>query len=101
MSMDRKLGPRLRSRAMAGAPEATRFFKNAVARGTAMQDQVEKPRIRGDRRAFIKHGGQAAAGAAIGVGLLAKGSSAFAQGGGVTKGDIAILTFLATIETIE
>jgi Ferritin-like domain len=66
-----------------------------------MQNQIEKPRVRGDRRAFIKHGGLAAAGAAIGVGLLAKGSSALAQGGGVTKGDIAILTFLAAIETIE
>jgi hypothetical protein len=67
-----------------------------------MQDQVEKPSVRGNRRAFIKHGGLAAGGAAIGLGLLAKGSSALAdQGGGVTRGDIAILTFLAAIETIE
>jgi Ferritin-like domain len=64
-----------------------------------MQDQVEKPSVRGNRRAFIKGGGLAAGGAAIGLGLLAKGSSA--QGSGVTKGDIAILTFLAAIETIE
>jgi hypothetical protein len=67
-----------------------------------MQDLVEKPRVRGNRRAFIKHGGLAAGGAAIGLGLLAKGSSALAdQGGGLTRGDIAILTFLAAIETIE
>ena len=67
-----------------------------------MQDQAEKPRVHGYRRAFIKHGGMAAAGAAIGLGLLAKGSSALAEeGGGVTRGDIAILTFLAAIETIE
>jgi hypothetical protein len=69
-----------------------------------MQDYVEEPRARGNRRAFIKHGGLAAAGAAIGLGLLPKGSPASAeQGGGVTKGDIAIaiLTLLAAIETIE
>ena len=43
-----------------------------------MQDQVEKPSVRGNRRAFIKGGGLAAGGAAIGLGLLAKGSSALA-----------------------
>jgi hypothetical protein len=67
-----------------------------------MQDHVEKPRAHGNRREFIKHGGLAAGGAAIGLGVLAKGSPALAdQGGGVTRGDIAILTFLAAIETIE
>jgi Ferritin-like domain len=64
-----------------------------------MQDQVEKPSVRGNRRAFIKGGSLAAGGAAIGLGLLAKSSPAWANG--VTKGDIAILTFLAAIETIE
>jgi hypothetical protein len=63
---------------------------------------TKPPRGNGNRRAFIRHGGLAAAGAAIGLGLLAKGSSALAEeGGGVTRGDIAILTFLAAIETIE
>ena len=67
-----------------------------------MQDHVEKPSVRGDRRAFIKHGGFAAAGAAVGLAWLAEGSSASADDGiGVTKGDIAILTFLAAVETIE
>jgi hypothetical protein len=67
-----------------------------------MQDQIKKPSARANRRAFIKHGALAASGAAIGVGLLAKGSPALADsGGGVTKGDIAILTFLAAVETIE
>jgi hypothetical protein len=67
-----------------------------------MQDQIEKSSARANRRAFIKHGALAAGGAAIGVGLLAKGSPALADpGGGVTKGDIAILTFLAAVETIE
>ena len=64
-----------------------------------MQDQVEKPSVSGNRRAFIKGGGLAAGGAAIGLGLLAKSSPAWADG--VTKGDIAILTFLAAVETIE
>jgi len=64
-----------------------------------MQDQVEKPSVSGNRRAFIKGGGLAAGGAAIGLGLLPKGASAWANG--VTKGDIAILTFLAAVETIE
>jgi hypothetical protein len=66
-----------------------------------MQDQVKKSSARSNRRAFIRQGGLAAGGAAIGLGLLVKGSNAWAQGGGVTRGDIAILTFLAAIETIE
>ena len=40
-----------------------------------MQDQVEKP-VRANRRAFIRNGGLATAGAAIGLGLLPKGSPA-------------------------
>jgi hypothetical protein len=66
-----------------------------------MQDQVQNPSVRANRRAFIKRGTLAAGGAAIGLGLLAKSSSALADQGGVTKGDIAILTYLAAIETIE
>jgi hypothetical protein len=66
-----------------------------------MQDQVQNPSVRANRRAFIKRGSLAAGGAAIGLGLLAKSSSALADQGGVTKGDIAILTYLAAIETIE
>jgi hypothetical protein len=66
-----------------------------------MQDQGEKSSVRGNRRAFMRQGGLAAGGAAIGLSLWTKGSSALAQGGGVTRGDIAILTFLAAIETIE
>jgi hypothetical protein len=64
-----------------------------------MQDQVDKSSVSGNRRAFIKGGGLAAGGAAIALGLLPKGASAWANG--VTKGDIAILTFLAAVETIE
>jgi hypothetical protein len=64
-----------------------------------MQDQVGESSVRGNRRAFIKGGGLATGGAAIALGLLAKSSPAWANG--VTKGDIAILTFLAAVETIE
>jgi hypothetical protein len=70
-----------------------------------MQYQGEKPRIRDNRRAFIKRRVLAAGSAAIGVGLLAKGSSALAgqddQDGGLTRGDIAILRLLAAAELIE
>jgi hypothetical protein len=67
-----------------------------------MKDQVETLSVRGNRRAFIKHGGLAAGSAAISLGLLAKSSTVLAdQGGGLTRGDIAILTFLAAVETIE
>ena len=51
--------------------EATRSPKQQQVK-TAMQDQVEKPSVSGNRRAFIKGGGLAAGGAAIGLGLLAK-----------------------------
>jgi hypothetical protein len=67
-----------------------------------MQEQFGKPSVRGNRRSFIKQGGFAAAGAAVGLGWLTEGSSALADDGiGVTRGDIAILTFLAAVETIE
>ena len=61
--------------------------------------QVQKPKLRRNRRAFIKQGGLAAGGAAIGLGLFARGVSA--SDDGAAKGDIAILTFLAAVETIE
>lgn len=64
--------------------------------------QVQKPKVRRDRRTFIKQGGLAASGAAISLGLFAKGASAGDdRDDRVTKGDIAILTFLAAVETIE
>jgi hypothetical protein len=49
-----------------------------------MQDQVDKPSVSGNRRAFIKGGGLATGGAAIALGLLAKSSPGWANG--VTKG---------------
>jgi hypothetical protein len=67
-----------------------------------MQDQFERPEGRGNRRAFIKQGGLAAGGAAIALALSPERASAMADPDDrVTKGDIAILTFLAAVETIE
>jgi hypothetical protein len=58
-----------------------------------------------NRRSFMKKGLAAAGTASMGVGLLAKGVSLFAhdrsEDGDLTRGDIAILTFLAAAETIE
>jgi hypothetical protein len=57
-----------------------------------------------NRRSFMKRGLAAAGTATMGAGLLAKGVSLFGQGGDggdLTKGDIAILKFLAAAELIE
>jgi hypothetical protein len=61
-----------------------------------MEDAVEKLRVR-HRRAFIKGAGLAAGSAAVGLELLATPALA----NGLTKGDIAVLTLLAAVETIE
>jgi hypothetical protein len=60
----------------------------------------------GDRRSFMKKGLAVAGTAAAGAGLLANGLSAFGQGSeddgaAITKGDVAILRFLAAVEIIE
>jgi hypothetical protein len=56
-----------------------------------------------NRRSLLKTGALAGGAAAIGAGLAGTASSAFAEGGGsrVTKGDIAILTFLSALEQVE
>src|SRR5260370_42408606 len=54
-----------------------------------------------DRRSFMKKGVLAAGVAAVGAGLLGIGRSAFGQAGGLTRGDMAILKFLAAAEIIE
>ena len=58
-----------------------------------------------NRRSFIKNGAIAAGAATVGAGLLSHGLSAFAQqpstSGSITKGDAAILRFLAAAEIIE
>jgi hypothetical protein len=55
------------------------------------------------RRSFLKSG-ILAGGAAMGVGMLSGGTQVFGQeerGGGLTRGDIAILRFLAAAELLE
>jgi hypothetical protein len=58
-----------------------------------------------NRRSFLKQGAMTAGAATVGVGLLSHGLAAFGQepnaGGSPTKGDIAILRFLAAAELIE
>ena len=67
-----------------------------------MDNPVSKTKRPVDRRAFMKSGLLTGGAAAVGAGLLAKGSSAHAQEGGrLNKGDAAILRFLAAAELIE
>ncbi len=60
-----------------------------------------------NRRRFVKNGLTAAGVATVGTGLLAHSSSVFAEkgpeerSGGLTKGDAAILRFLAAAEILE
>ena len=58
-----------------------------------------------NRRSFIKSGAAAGAAATVGAGLLSTGLQAFAEtdkrGPAITRGDIAILRFLAAAEIIE
>ena len=58
-----------------------------------------------NRRSFLKNGAIAAGAATVGAGLLSHGLTAFAQeptaSGSLSKGDIAILRFLAAAELIE
>jgi hypothetical protein len=57
-----------------------------------------------NRRAFIKKGLTAAGTASLGAGLLTRNSSLFgedAESGSLTKGDAAILRFLAAAEILE
>jgi hypothetical protein len=64
------------------------------------QSEVE---IQSNRRSFLKKGALAAGAAMVGAGLFGAGKVASGQerGGSLTKGDIAILRFLAAAELIE
>src|SRR6202795_3934887 len=58
---------------------------------------------RKNRRSFLKNGMVAAGAMTAGVGLVS-GSAAFAEDddrAGITKGDIAVLTFLSALEQVE
>ena len=54
-----------------------------------------------NRRSFLKKGVLAGGAATIGAGLLSSGKLALGQGSGLSKGDIAILRFVAAAELIE
>ena len=58
-----------------------------------------------NRRSFMKNGAVAGAAATVGAGILGNGLTALGEtskkGKGITKGDIAILRFLAAAEIIE
>src|SRR5216684_3644368 len=71
-----------------------------------MKDLLNGFRSLANRRSFIKNSLTAAGTATVGAGLVANSSSLFGEdreerGGGLTKGDLAILKFLAAIEIIE
>src|ERR1700722_9146043 len=59
--------------------------------------------IRSSRRSFLKKGALATGAAVVGAGLFSANQVAFGQEsrGSLTKGDIAILRFLAAAELIE
>ena len=65
-----------------------------------MAEQSTSPKRSVNRRSLLK-GGLLAGGAAVGAGMLGNSASALGQGGSLSKGDIAILQFLAVAETIE
>src|SRR5712692_7769495 len=72
-----------------------------------MKDVLNGVKSSINRRKFVKNGLTAASAATVGVGLLATSSSAFAKNGPeehsgtLTKGDAAILRFLAAAEILE
>jgi hypothetical protein len=67
-----------------------------------MENPVSNIKRPVNRRSFMKSGLLAGGAAAVGAGLLAKGTSARAQESGyLNNGDVAILRFLAAAEIIE
>jgi hypothetical protein len=67
-----------------------------------MEKPVSNTKRPVNRRSFMKSGLLTGGAAAVGAGLLAKGTSARAQKGGyLNNGDAAILRFLAAAELIE
>ncbi len=68
-----------------------------------MQDNVQQAKDTTSRRSFLRRGLAVAGAGTLSAGLLANGLPAFAEveSGGLTKGDAAILRFLAAAEIIE
>jgi Ferritin-like domain len=81
------------------AIQGTVFLSNKGERQMARSGHVSKKLT--NRRSFLKKGVLAAGAATVGAGLLGSGRSAYAQQGGLTQGDIAILQLLAAAEIIE
>jgi hypothetical protein len=81
------------------------MMSNEVSRSTLDTMQTSETARSGfDRRSFLKNGMVAGAAATVGAGALANSVPLFAsdsKGPGVTKGDIAILRFLAAAEILE
>ncbi len=82
---------------------AIEFIPNSTDSLTKEDDHNSHARGVANRRAFLKKSLVAGAVATAGVGVLAKVPSAFGQTprGSLTKGDVAILRFLAAAEIIE
>src|SRR2546422_10755283 len=71
-----------------------------------MREQSNIPKRSSNRRSFLKNGLTAAGAATMAPGLLANGSTLFAQAqeettGALSKGDAALLRFAAAAEIIE
>jgi len=80
-------------------------MSNEVTRSIPVADQSTetKPVSRSNRRSFLRNTMVAGAAATAGAGLLTKGVPAFAEekSGSLSKGDAAILRFVAAAEIIE
>src|SRR5258706_4643959 len=73
-------------------------------RGKAMKKAENSMKRPTNRRAFLTNGMVAAGAATMGASLLPGTSAAFSgeeDGAPITKGDIAILTFLSALEQVE
>jgi hypothetical protein len=86
-----------------GSPHQEKPIFTQVGTGKAnMENPVSNIKRPVNRRSFMKSGLLAGGAAAVGAGLLAKGTSARAQESGyINNGDAAILRFLAAAELIE
>jgi hypothetical protein len=80
-------------------------MSNEVTRSIPVVDQYSetKPASRSNRRSFLRNTVVAGAAATAGTALLTKGVPAFAEekSGSLSKGDAAILRFVAAAEIIE
>src|SRR5258707_8954273 len=96
----------LRSAALAGARVRERPFAtldSIFEKEKKMKKDGTVVSSRKNRRSFLKNGMVAAGAMTAGVGLVS-GSAAFAEAedrAPITKGDIAILTFLSALEQVE